>query len=159
MVSHLSVSAMPMTVAQYLQKLCSTTFEGGRIVQDDEETIMLYDVPRWPGSRSDALTQKFQNITIDIFQCGISVSGFVVVVTVASMSTTVSSRLIAVVMLLFIIASCSLCWQCLTYTLENVHELNLFQISEDGQQSTCHRPMPPSSRPPQDRPPTSDLFM
>jgi hypothetical protein len=133
-------------VAPYLQQLCNTTFEGGRLVQDDEDTIMLYDVPMWPGSRSDALVQKFQNISIDIFQCTTSISGFVVLVTVESTSTALSSRWIIMFVLLCTLTSGWICWQCLNLTLENVHEINLFQLATHGQYSTCRPPSPPSFR-------------
>jgi hypothetical protein len=133
-------------VAEYLQQLCNTTFEGGRLVQDDDVTIMLYDVPMWPGSRTDALTQKFQNITVDIFQCTTSMSGFVVIVTVVSNSTNFSSKWIVLCMFLFTAGSCFMCWKCLLLSLENVYEINLFQITVDGQISSCRPSMPPSSR-------------
>jgi hypothetical protein len=125
------------TVAHYLQQLCNTTFEGGRIVQDDDHTIMMYDVPMWPGTRSDALRQKFQNIEIDIYQCTSSISGFLVIVTVVPTSTTHSSRLAMILLLTFTVSICLLCWQCLQLASVNIHDIKLFTIAALGQRATC----------------------
>ena len=124
-------------VANYLQELCNTTFEGGRLVNDDESTIMLYDVPMWPGSRSDALHQKFQNITIDIFQSTTSISGFVVIVTSTSVTTVLSSQFVVLLMILSTFLSCVLSWQFLLFNVDNIYEINLFQIAASGM-SRCH---------------------
>lgn len=68
-------------VATFLRQLCGTTFEGGRIVMSDADTILLYDVPSWPGTRTDALRERFPYCDIDVHQAQqSSASGFVVVV-------------------------------------------------------------------------------
>jgi hypothetical protein len=68
-------------VESFLRKLCGTTFEGGRVVRGDSDTILLYDVPSWPGIRTDALRQRFPHCDIDVHQAqNSSASGFVVVV-------------------------------------------------------------------------------
>jgi hypothetical protein len=68
-------------VESFLRKLCDTTFEGGRVVRGDSDTIVLYDVPSWPGTRTDALRQRFPHCDIDVHQAqNSSASGFVVVV-------------------------------------------------------------------------------
>jgi hypothetical protein len=47
----------------------------------DSDTILLYDVPSWPGARTDALRERFPHCDIDIHQAqNTSASGFVVVV-------------------------------------------------------------------------------
>ena len=68
-------------IASFLRHLCGTTFEGGRIVMGESGTILLYDVPSWPGTRTDALRQRFPHCDIDVHQAqNSSASGFVVVV-------------------------------------------------------------------------------
>ena len=124
-------------VANYLQQLCNTTFEGGRLVQDDESTIMLYDVPMWPGTRSDALNQKFQNITIDIFQSTASISGFVVIVTSTSVSSALSSHFVVFLILFFTLISCVMCWQILLINVDDIHKINLFQTTVLGLPTSC----------------------
>jgi len=69
-------------IKNVLEELCDTTFEGGRVVVTDPNKIVLYDLPCWPGTRTDALRQRFPNCDVDIFQAqNNSASGFVVVVT------------------------------------------------------------------------------
>ena len=128
-------------VARYLQQLCNTTFEGGRLVQDDDHVIVLYDVPMWPGARSDALRQKFQSIEIDIYQCATSISGFVVIVTVVPMSTAYSSRWGILILLMFTTATCLVCWKCLQMSVMDVHEMDLFNVTALGQRASCQRPV------------------
>jgi hypothetical protein len=84
-------------VESFLRKLCGTTFEGGRVVRGDSDTILLYDVPSWPGVRTDALRERFPHCDIDVHQAqNSSASGFVVVV---SMRDPVSySRVLFTVM-------------------------------------------------------------
>jgi hypothetical protein len=68
-------------IAHFLEQLCATTFEGGRIVKGPDK-ILLYDVPCWPSARSDALRQRFPHCDVDIHQAQCtSASGFVVVIT------------------------------------------------------------------------------
>jgi hypothetical protein len=67
-------------VSVFLENLCKTTFEGGRLVVGDSNTVLLYDVPSWPGSRTDALRERFPHCNIDVHQADTSASGFVVVV-------------------------------------------------------------------------------
>jgi hypothetical protein len=127
-------------VARYLQQLCNTTFEGGRLVQDDDHVIVLYDVPMWPGARSDALRQKFQSIEIDIYQCATSISGFVVIVTIVPMSTTFSVRWGILLLLLFTSVTCLVCWKCLQLSVVDVREMDLFSVAGLGQRAGCSRP-------------------
>ena len=68
-------------IAEFLEQLCTTTFGGGRVVTNNTETILIYDVPSWPGERTDALRQRFPHCDIDIHQAhNTSASGFAVVV-------------------------------------------------------------------------------
>jgi hypothetical protein len=68
-------------IASFLRKLCGTTFEGGRVVMGHSDTILLYDVPSWPGTRTDALRERFPHCDVDVHQAqNSSASGFVVVV-------------------------------------------------------------------------------
>ena len=70
-------------IASFLEQLCATTFGGGRIVVSNSDTILIYDVPSWPGERTDALRQRFPRCDIDIHQApNVSASGFAVVVSV-----------------------------------------------------------------------------
>lgn len=70
-------------VAAFLEQLCATTFGGGRIVVNNTDTILIYDVPSWPGERSDALRQRFPRCDVDIHQAhNVSASGFAVVVNI-----------------------------------------------------------------------------
>jgi hypothetical protein len=69
-------------IKNVLEDLCATIFEGGRVVVTGANKIMLYDVPCWPGTRTDALRQRFLHCNVDIYQAqNSSASGFVVVVT------------------------------------------------------------------------------
>jgi hypothetical protein len=69
-------------IGKFLEQLCSTTFEGGRIVASNT-TVIIYDVPYWPGERTDALRQRFPHCDVDIQQAPTtSASGFVVVVSI-----------------------------------------------------------------------------
>ena len=68
-------------IAGFLRQLCETTFGGGRVVSNNADTILIYDVPSWPGERTDALHSRFPNCTVDIHQAHMtSASGFAVVV-------------------------------------------------------------------------------
>jgi hypothetical protein len=68
-------------IRQFLEQLCDTTFQGGRIIMADADTMLLYDVPWWPGTRTDALKQRFPHCDVDVHQAqNSSASGFVVVV-------------------------------------------------------------------------------
>jgi hypothetical protein len=70
------------SIKNVLQDLCATTFEGGRVVSTSTDKIVLYDVPCWPGTRTDALRQRFPHCDVDVHQAqGNSASGFVVIVT------------------------------------------------------------------------------
>lgn len=67
---------------RFLAHLCDTSFEGGRLVTGDRDTVLIYDVPSWPGTRTDALRERFPNCDVDVHQAqNNSASGFVVVVT------------------------------------------------------------------------------
>lgn len=69
-------------ISGFLKQLCSTTFEGGRVVASNT-TVIIYDVPSWPGERTDALRQRFPHCDVDIHQApNTSASGFAVVVTI-----------------------------------------------------------------------------
>jgi hypothetical protein len=69
-------------IEHFLQKLCDTTFEGGRVVTNGPDTVILYDVPTWPGVRTDALRQRFPHCDVDVQQAPhTSASGFAVIVT------------------------------------------------------------------------------
>jgi hypothetical protein len=69
-------------IGHFLTQLCDTAFEGGRLVMGDSDTVLIYDVPSWPGTRTDALRQRFPHCDVDIHQAqNNSASGFVVVVT------------------------------------------------------------------------------
>jgi hypothetical protein len=64
-----------------LRELCNTVLEGGRLVRGDSNTVILYDLPEWPGARTDALRQRFPHCDVDVLQAtNSSASGFVVVV-------------------------------------------------------------------------------
>jgi hypothetical protein len=110
-------------------------------VQNDGHVIMLYDVPMWPGARSDALRQKFQSIEIDIYQCTTSISGFVVIVTVVPMSTVYSSRWGILLLLMFTAVTCMVCWKCLQLSAVDIHEMDLFNVAAPGQRDGCKRPV------------------
>ena len=70
-------------ISKFLEHLCSTSFGGGRIIVSNAETILIYDVPSWPGERTDALRQRWPQCSVDLHQAqNISVSGFVVVVSI-----------------------------------------------------------------------------
>ncbi|KAJ1483623.1 hypothetical protein T484DRAFT_1747006 [Baffinella frigidus] len=94
-----------MDVESFLRKLCDTTFEGGRVVRGDSDTIVLYDVLSWPGARTDALRQRFPHCDVDVHQAqNSSASGFVVVVSMhvfVTVCTTFVTVLATVVAALF----------------------------------------------------------
>ena len=89
-----------------LRQLCSASWEGGRVVKGESDIIVLYDVPSWPGTRTDALRQRFPHCDVDVHQAqSSSASDFVVVVSMHDPVTY--CRVFAVVVVSFVAALCT----------------------------------------------------
>lgn len=67
-------------LAGYLKALINSDKHGGRTIQTDESTVVLYDCGHWSDAHSEALCDAFPCAEVSIMQCLGSLSGFIVVV-------------------------------------------------------------------------------
>jgi hypothetical protein len=64
----------------FLSKLINSERYGGRIIQADDSTVVLYDCGMWSDSHSHAVSDHFPGSEVRMMQSNSSLSGFVVIV-------------------------------------------------------------------------------
>ena len=62
-----------------LTRLARTDNFGGRIIQTDEKTLVLYDCGLWTDSHTQYMHSKFPEVSICISSSQSSLSGFIIV--------------------------------------------------------------------------------
>ena len=68
------------TVNRYLVRLCQMGRFGGRIVQRDDHTLVVYDTPAWTEDHAQSLRSRFPECEVSVLSSSHSLSGFLVVV-------------------------------------------------------------------------------
>lgn len=63
----------------WLHKVADTNRYGGRTVQSDGQTVVLYDCGTWTDSHGRMVRGRFPECDITVTQCQASLSGFIVV--------------------------------------------------------------------------------
>ena len=63
----------------WLHKVADTNKYGGRTVQSDGQTVVLYDCGTWTDAHSRMVRGKYPECDITVTQCQASLSGFIVV--------------------------------------------------------------------------------
>ena len=67
-------------VRGFVSRLILTDRYGGRFIQRDEETLILYDVPSWGEDQTAAVRGRFPECDISMQAHSGSLSGFIVVI-------------------------------------------------------------------------------
>jgi hypothetical protein len=91
------------TLQLWLLKMINSDKYGGRTIQTDEQTVVLYDCGVWTDAHSQAVKSKYPECDIAITQSLGSLSGFIVVLKLhrdRSLNTWVTATALVFVLLL-----------------------------------------------------------
>lgn len=65
---------------RFVTQLIQMDVFGGRSVQKDSQTLVLYDVPAWGDTQSHAVRSKFPSCEVSYMTSQSSLSGFIIVI-------------------------------------------------------------------------------